>query len=888
MQKSIALYEQANRELLSGGASSSGLSSSMGMKRASTHAMVEVDKNDQDETDVLAKLLNDANDACTKEENNRRKMLIQRQLGDLLRQMAKYEQAEESLKQCLLYFESSTGAKSDDRLFKVEVLSSIAVLYKEWGDYPAAKAYYEELMELSKIVYKPFDLKMSDSLTLYGEFLRKQQRIEEAMEIHQEALNIRLGEVMGLAMGQSHGGHRKHEHPAEASCSVRSRGGAEGIGGNTTEIAHGRAGSVSSRVRKKSVSALEQSSSQLEIKLSDSYTFIGCCLANKKEPIEAAKRHQEALRLRVKHLSGVHPLLSESLNYVGEAMLLQGHSDLALPYFIRALAIRLVAFGSKHPSVAHVLGLTAAAQTKLHRFHEATLNFVQCIDICNFAFKPGHPNTIPNLFNFAKLLGMKKEFAKARDNCNLALTSHKNAGRTGGIGDKIEEFLKEIEGKEDGDGGEGEELGVPLPYADLGAKAACHNLLVFTDPGRDLDDELAIIYMSSVEKDTTLARKVKLLGVVATFGETEERARLTRGSLDLLGMPNVPVCFGKQTLNNPATCHSSNASSYMPIEGAYVKIEAGSYLKGLLERSEDQSVDVCVIAAMTDLSEFMKGNEELVVKKVRSMNIMGRMGGEDEDGYMVPDDSYNHTCDMDAAKHVFRTCQKRGVKMVLLSRWTAYACPIPRSFYDKLNMTGHPIALRLLTEQKHSIMELWKRACAEVGSVERQELPPRCDKNWFCSTFMGGNGQNFSGHDEIWHLIKEFMMYDPLLCIASVDELRREFFVSEKREINGVVHEMIGVSQENDGIREGCVEALRGYMIASFVKGVALPPLPGADDEEEVGGRTMAANDLAALKISGGGSVKGRARSRSVSNGDANDLLEGDEEEEEEEGKGGE
>jgi tetratricopeptide (TPR) repeat protein len=264
------------------------------------------------------------------EENDRRKMLLQRQLGDLLRQTAKYEDAETVLKDCLRYF-ADDESTTEDMYFKIELLSSIAVLYKEKGKYDIATPFYDEMLSLSKELFKPYDVKLSDSLALYAELLRKRQNIDDAMVMHEEALSIRLAEAMGMAMGQSHVGGSPSSSKAKA---IRGHLDSFDELPHSSTRSRGKSGepSLRSPQRKKSVSALEQSSSQLEIKLSDSYTFIGCCLAAKKRPVEAAKKHQEALRLRVKHLSGVHPLLSESLNYVGEAMLLQGYPDHALPY----------------------------------------------------------------------------------------------------------------------------------------------------------------------------------------------------------------------------------------------------------------------------------------------------------------------------------------------------------------------------------------------------------------------------------------------------------------------------------------------------------------------------------------------------------------------------
>ena len=107
-----------------------------------------------------------------------------------------------------------------------------------------------------------------------------------------------------------------------------------------------------------------------------------------------------------------------------------------------------------------------------------------------------------------------------------------------------------------------------------------------------------------------------------------------------------------------------------------------------------------------------------------------------------PDSAYNNQCDMEASEYVYAMCQEWKVPMIVLTRHAAYACPIPRVVYEDMAKTGHPIAVRLYNEQKNSILSLWKRATSPIGDPTREELPDRCDKEWFCKTFMGGKGHD--------------------------------------------------------------------------------------------------------------------------------------------------
>jgi len=65
-------------------------------------------------------------------------------------------------------------------------------------------------------------------------------------------------------------------------------------------------------------------------------------------------------------------------------------------------------------------------------------------------------------------------------------------------------------------------------------------VLVTMDPGQDLDDEMLIVLLSALQQSGA----VQCVGVVATLEPAQMRAQLARGTLDELGMRDVPVGAG--------------------------------------------------------------------------------------------------------------------------------------------------------------------------------------------------------------------------------------------------------------------------------------------------------------------------------------------------------
>ena len=100
---------------------------------------------------------------------------------------------------------------------------------------------------------------------------------------------------------------------------------------------------------------------------------------------------------------------------------------------------------------------------------------------------------------------------------------------------------------------------------------------------------------------------------------------------------------------------------------------------------------------MTDAAQFVRENEHLFVQKTQSVTIMGGVEPFDtDDGLpLVPDTANNNAFDMNAARELYAQCQNLRVPLIILSRYAAYACPMPRDIYDDMAWTGHPIGLRL-------------------------------------------------------------------------------------------------------------------------------------------------------------------------------------------------
>lgn len=370
-------------------------------------------------------------------------------------------------------------------------------------------------------------------------------------------------------------------------------------------------------------------------------------------------------------------------------------------------------------------------------------------------------------------------------------------------------------------------------------------LVLVSDPGQDLDDEMGFTMLRHLCDN----QNVVLKGVIATLYPAFDRARLCRGTLDMLGMHSVPVGIGTDGGDTKGV-HSARsfevlASSYLPDpeSESTASLEPGSkLLHSLWADAAPQSLTLVVIASLKDVALFLRDNETLFLEKTKEVVIMGGVQPPERADEvlcqsMIPDTAHNNQFDRSASEYFYRRCQDIGVPLIVVSRWSAYAVQMPRSTYDELALTGSSIGFRLRSAQRDSIEQLWQRACAPDGSDAREGLPDRCDRSWFLDTFCSGSdgidaktGHVRGGGDPVWDLVASFNQYDTIAILAAVPAMRAKFFepleckvaatATNARHAEGTTHLVIGVTKDSTGVREEGKGALLQLLRQGYVDGL--------------------------------------------------------------------
>ena len=548
-------------------------------------------------------------------------------LGTCLKEMARYQESEKALLACINGRSQQLALNPELHL---RALQSLAALYQAQSRYESAKTIHLRAVSMARSIDGLNQICIANSLSGYAETLRKSGDFPNAEKYHREALEIRT-----LAVAE---------------------------------------GAVS------------------ELELAVSYTQLGCTLSAIEKDDESYEKHRMALTLRYRYLDFSHGLVSESLNYCAANLSRLRRGEEGIPLALHALQIRKSLFGVRHPAYAHTLSVLASCYHAVGRYFDARDCLERCLEICEVAFQKNHANIIPNLMNYGDVLHSLGHLAKAKAVYERAMAiheSHFKAGQQGRQLDKCkvqvkmlaEKLMNESSLSSAMSGGSVDEVDYqPEP---LKSESKGTPVIVITDIGRDVDDEMALVLLSSLKRK----RILHPIAVVTTLAPQEDRATLARGSLDTLAMAAVPVGVGGRggldenlDLEVYAAEHSAFPHASIHDSGVELMLDA-------LEQAEAKTVRFLILASMSDVAELLLLHEDVFVEKVSEVVIMGGVEPIFSSEILNPDTAYNNNCDMESARLVYTKCQELCIPTVTLSRWAAYGCPVRPCLLDELAKT---------------------------------------------------------------------------------------------------------------------------------------------------------------------------------------------------------
>ena len=314
-------------------------------------------------------------------------------------------------------------------------------------------------------------------------------------------------------------------------------------------------------------------------------------------------------------------------------------------------------------------------------------------------------------------------------------------------------------------------------------------VFLFTDPNKDPDDLCVLIEAKYLQE----AGFVDLRCVITTLGDREvrtKRAQFTRSVLDALGMEKPRVGVGVDydvevkaadgAVDLAATAgRRKDHQVFMdtPLLRAHAQVEpdALAMMKDELERMPEHSVVFLINAGMADAAAILRSAPELTQRKLAKVVVMGGVESQfDARGFVIADKrAYNNSTHQPSADDLYARVQELRVPLVVVSKEAAYSTAVPRSFFDSLAATQHPVGVYLKNQQKQSLHNLWNGIC-------EGHLPPALTAEWFFQTFTDIDCESQTGKDaiaqarsnpkdfeSIWDHVIKFNLYDPLALLAA-------------------------------------------------------------------------------------------------------------------------
>mmetsp|Transcript_4299 Transcript_4299/g.12114 ORF Transcript_4299/g.12114 Transcript_4299/m.12114 type:complete len:367 (-) Transcript_4299:356-1456(-) len=291
-------------------------------------------------------------------------------------------------------------------------------------------------------------------------------------------------------------------------------------------------------------------------------------------------------------------------------------------------------------------------------------------------------------------------------------------------------------------------------------------VVLVSDPGPDPDDAKGILLAAHFH----MAKQVRLLGVICCGGgQSRERARLCRRILQLCyPRLKIPVAVGAQGAHKPHTPapheydvpgFESTTTDGMP--------SGTALLRKLLAEAEDNSLTVEIQAAFTDVAEAIAADRGLFRRKVCRVCAMGGLR-DPQAAEWDADEAFNNELDREAANAVYRFCQSEGVSLTVVGRDAVPQLPMTQMRRIAAT-TQHPVMHYLSNAQDGGLIALWTRVC-------RKQLPARCTKEWYFTTFCGATPEEFRAleaeggpADDVdikEHLHGHVKPYDPMTVMA--------------------------------------------------------------------------------------------------------------------------
>jgi hypothetical protein len=227
-------------------------------------------------------------------------------------------------------------------------------------------------------------------------------------------------------------------------------------------------------------------------------------------------------------------------------------------------------------------------------------------------------------------------------------------------------------------------------------------------------------------------------------------------------------------------------------------------------------------------------------KTARVILMSGARRREHHGEWLLPDmEAQNNRLDQQSSQSFFKLAQELSVPLVVMSRFAAREGHVPRTLFDVLAKYCGQVGQFLSELQRQRIQVLWQQATAPERDEARGNLPARCDRAWFLSTFCSGREPT---KEDIWDNIDNFNIYSPMALLAVLPGVVRIHMEATPVTIRAATHQVIGWSADQCCVTDP--EGLQNLLLRSIVYGTRLNVSEFTSEASELLGFDMSEGTL--------------------------------------------
>jgi tetratricopeptide (TPR) repeat protein len=311
-------------------------------------------------------------------------------LGTAYEREDRYRDAERSYTRALGIVQNAARDADVDRLH-VQILTSLAGLYRVQARYAEAEPLYFRTLKLAKQVLDPHDEQMAAILNNLAIVYKYTARFNEAVRLYRRALRIIV-----KALGPW--------HPEVASI-YHNLGGLEHSRGR---FARGEP------YARRSVKIRQRALGRDHVEVAADVAALAALLDGQKKYKEAERLYRRALAIFERAYGRNHYEVAVTLNNLAALYQAQGDGIKPERLYRRALAIKEKALGPDHPDVAMTLNNLGLLYKSLGRLHDARPCYERALAIFEKSLGASHPKVATSLHNYAHLLEAQASELKKR------------------------------------------------------------------------------------------------------------------------------------------------------------------------------------------------------------------------------------------------------------------------------------------------------------------------------------------------------------------------------------------------------------------------------------------------------------------------------------------